>query len=425
MAAPRGRRTHVRLPQARPDLHLPASGFDHEWRPTVNDHDTSHHDIDRRRFVVSAAGLVAAGRGALNRDQLDAMPAASAPSATTTGSWPGYDKATVIDFLASPGYFNYPLNPPLDATMIGHAVHSGLTAVNLTVSSSGFADTVENIARWMTRIEEHPEAFRQARTVADIADAKATRRLGIVLGFQDTVPFEGRIENVELFRNLGVRVAQLTYNVRNLVGDGCLEPANGGLSRFGHAVVERMNTVGMLVDLSHCGQNTTAEGISASKRPVAITHSGCNAVARHPRSKDDTELRALAQKGGVIGIYLMPFLSPGRVPTRADVLDHLEHALNVCGEDHVGIGSDLSTTPIDGSGEYLTRHREFVAGRIARGIAAPNEDPDILFTVPELNNDRRLELVAEGLASRGHGSARIAKVIGGNWLRLFGEVWTT
>lgn len=386
----------------------------------MTDHD-KRHTIDRRTFVTSAAVLVAAGRGVLGN--LETTSASSTPRALTA-AWPGYDKATVIDFLASPGYFNYPLNPPLDDAMIGHAVHSGITAVNLTVSQSGFSDTVENIARWMTRMEQHPAAFRQVRTVADIADAKVTKRLGVVLGFQDTVPFEGRIENVDIFRNLGVRVTQLTYNVRNLVGDGCLEPANGGLSRFGHSVVERMNAVGMLVDLSHCGQKTTAEGIAASRLPVAITHSGCNAVARHPRSKDDTELRALAEKGGVIGIYLMPFLSPGRVPTRADVLDHLEHAINVCGEEHVGIGSDLSTTPIDGSGDYVTKHREFVAGRIAKGIAAPNEDPDILFTVPELNNDRRMELIAEGLASRGHPSARIEKVIGGNWLRLFGETWT-
>lgn len=386
----------------------------------MTDHD-KRHTIDRRTFVTSAAALVAAGRGVLGN--LETTSASSTPRALTA-AWPGYDKATVIDFLASPGYFNYPLNPPLDDAMIGHAVHSGITAVNLTVSQSGFSDTVENIARWMTRMEQHPAAFRQVRTVADIADAKVTKRLGVVLGFQDTVPFEGRIENVDIFRNLGVRVTQLTYNVRNLVGDGCLEPANGGLSRFGHSVVERMNAVGMLVDLSHCGQKTTAEGIAASRLPVAITHSGCNEVARHPRSKDDTELRALAEKGGVIGIYLMPFLSPGRVPTRADVLDHLEHAINVCGEEHVGIGSDLSTTPIDGSGDYVTKHREFVAGRIAKGIAAPNEDPDILFTVPELNNDRRMELIAEGLASRGHPSARIEKVIGGNWLRLFGETWT-
>ena len=234
-------------------------------------------------------------------------------------------------------------------------------------------------------------------------------------GFQDTTPFEGELDPIEVFLGLGVKVTQLTYNVRNLVGDGCLEPANGGLTGYGHAVVERMNDIGMLVDLSHCGQRTTADGIAASSTPVSITHSGCNAVARHPRSKDDAELRAMADGGGVIGIYLMPFLTPGRVPMRDDVLDHIEHAIDVCGEDHVGIGSDLSTTPIDGSEDYWSAHRDFVAGRIARGVAAPNEDPDILFTVDDLNSHRRMELIADGLAARGHPDARIEKVIGGNW----------
>ena len=131
----------------------------------------------------------------------------------------------------------------------------------------------------------------------------------------------------------------------------------------------------------------------------------------------------MAQKGGVVGIYLMPFLTPGRVPTAADVLDHIEHALDVCGEEHVGIGSDLSVTPIDGSDGYWAAHREFVSRRVSQGIAAPAEDPDVLFTVPELNSHRRMELIADGLASRGHPSARIEKVLGGNWLRLFREVW--
>lgn len=381
--------------------------------------------IDRRTFLVSAAGLAAAAPGAFESARLGTWGAlASLPGARVDSAWPGYDQAVVIDFLASPGYFNYPLNPPLDDAMIAHAVHSGITAVNLTVSGGGFETTVQNIAGWMQRIERYPSAFRPVRTVADLLEAKASHRLGIVMGFQDTTPFEGGLEHVETFFDLGVKVTQLTYNVRNLVGDGCLEPANGGLTRFGHAAVARMNELGMLVDLSHCGQRTTAEGIAASKSPVAITHSGCNAVARHPRSKDDGELRALAEGGGVIGIYLMPFLTPGRVPKRADVLAHIEHAINVCGEDHVGIGSDLSTTPIDGSDEYWSRHREFVSRRIANGIAAPNEDPNILFTVEDLNSDRRMELIAEGLASRGHRSARIEKVIGGNWLRLFRDVWT-
>lgn len=394
----------------------------------------SPHTLDRRRFLASAAAA-ALGAETLSADALAAAATGPTTGAAPTGSalaggrtpdgarWPGYDDAIVIDFLASPGYFNYPLNPPLNGEMIGNAVNSGITAVNLTMNGSDFPSSVQRIAGWLDRIERYPDAFTQIRTVDDLREAKDSGRLGIVCGFQDTTPFEGELDPIEVFLGLGVKVTQLTYNVRNLVGDGCLEPANGGLTRYGQTVVERMNEVGMLVDLSHCGQRTTAEGIAASNAPVSITHSGCNAVARHPRSKDDAELRAMADGGGVIGIYLMPFLTPGRVPMRDDVLDHIEHAIDVCGEDHVGIGSDLSTTPIDGSEDYWSAHRDFVAGRIARGVAAPNEDPDILFTVDDLNSHRRMELIADGLAERGHPDARIEKVIGGNWMRLFGEVW--
>jgi len=275
----------------------------------------------------------------------------------------------------------------------------------------------------MSNIERFPDALRNVRTLPALRAAKADGRLGIVFGFQDTTPLEGNVDRVDLFRDLGVRVIQLTYNVRNLAGDGCLEPRNGGLTSFGHAVVERLNEAGVIVDLSHCGQRTTADGIAASARPVAVTHSGCAAVAPHPRSKRDEELRAMADGGGVIGIYLMPFLSPGRVPTLDDVVAHIEHAVDVCGEDHVGIGSDLSITPIDGSDEYWARHREFVSRRIERGVAAPNEDPDILFTVPEVNVPRRLELIADALAARGHGDRRIEKIVGGNFVRLFRDTW--
>lgn len=380
--------------------------------------------VSRRSFLGTAAALTVGGsQGSLQALTRSERHDRSSIAAASREPWAPYDDAIVIDFLASPGYFNYPLNPPLDAEMIRNAVESGITAVNLTCNGSDFTSSVQRIAGWLDRIEQHPQSFRQVRTVADLHDAKATGRLGIVLGFQDTTPFERSVANVETFLQLGVKVTQLTYNVRNLVGDGCLEPANGGLTRFGHQVVERMNEVGMMVDLSHCGQKTTADGIAASSRPVAITHSGCNAVAQHPRSKDDTELRAMADGGGVVGIYLMPFLTPGRVPMRADVLDHIEHAIQVCGEDHVAIGSDLSTTPIDGSDEYWSRHRDFVAGRIERGVAAPNEDPQILFTVQDLNSHRRMELIADGLSQRGHPDDRIEKIIGGNWARLFGELW--
>ena len=384
-------------------------------------------EIDRRTFLASTAALAIGHERLMNSvGEIEH----TTKKFSTVGAleprgkaWPDYDRVIVIDFLASPGYFNYPLNPPLNESMIANAIESGITAVNLTVSGSDFAGTVQNIAGWMDRIERYPDAFSQVRTLDQLLAAKQERRLGIVFGFQDTTPFEGGLDEIEIFLNLGVKVTQLTYNIRNLAGDGCLETANGGLTGYGHAVVERMNELGMIVDLSHCGQRTTAQGIAASSVPAAITHSGCNSVARHPRSKDDAELRALAEGGGVIGIYLMPFLTPGRIPMRSDVLDHIEHAINVCGEDHVGIGSDLSTTPIDGSDEYWARHREFVSRRINEGVAAPNEDPDILFTVEDLNSARRMELIADGLTGRGHSGGRIEKIIGNNWVRLFEDIW--
>jgi membrane dipeptidase len=380
----------------------------------------------QRRDFLRAAAAMALAPGALSA-ATGGSTSGSAGHAAVDGlrrfRWPGYDDALVVDFLGSPGYFNYPDNPPLSPEMIRNAVQSGITAMNVTVSAGDFESTVRRTAPWLDNAARYPDAFRQIRSVADLLDAKATGRMGLVLGFQDTTPYQGALDTMDVFHQMGVRVVQLTYNVRNLVGDGCLEPGNAGLSVYGREVVGRLNELGSIVDLSHCGKRTTAEGIAASTDPVAITHSGCNAVARHPRSKDDEDLRALADGGGVVGIYLMPFLTPDRVPTAEDVMLHIEHALDVCGEDHVGIGSDLSVTPIDGSDEYWAKHREFVSARIERGIAAPNEDPDILFTVPDLNSHRRMEMIADGMSTRGHPDRVIEKVIGGNWVRLMREVW--
>lgn len=385
--------------------------------------------VSRREFIryAAAAGVAPASLASPWPDTgLQGSSELTPPAGRAfedTPRWPGYDEAMVIDFLGSPGYFNYPENPPLDEVMVRNARTSGITAMNVTVSSRDTTSTLHRMSPWFANVERWPDVFRLVRSLEQLRDAKETGRVGIVLGFQDTTPYEGDISRVGVFHDLGVRVVQLTYNVRNLVGDGCLEPGNAGLSTYGHQLIERLNELGSIVDLSHCGKRTTAEGIKASSAPVGITHTGCNAVAPHPRSKDDEELRAAANRGGVVGIYLMPFLTPGRVPTVDDVVAHIEHALDICGEDHVGIGSDLSITPISGSEEYWSRHREFVSRRIAAGIAAPAEDPDVLFTVPDLNSHRRMELLADALAGRGHNDRVIEKVIGGNWARLCGEVW--
>jgi membrane dipeptidase len=382
-----------------------------------NDTRTKAGSYSRRAFVNAGAAMFAAPAvGAV-------WPSPGFRTVRYQG-WPRYDDAIVIDFLASPGPFNIPIDIPLKDEMVRNASRSGITAVNLTVSGGGFESTVRQMAKWNAEIDKYPEVMRQVRTVAQMTDAKRYGVLGIVFGFQDTTPIEDDLSRLVVFYNLGVRIVQLTYNTRNLVGDGCLEPGNGGLSTFGLGAVERMNELGILVDLSHCCQRTTAEAIAASSQPVACTHTGCSAVAPHPRSKRDEELRMLAERGGVAGIYLMPFLTPGRVATTDDLIAHVEHAIQVCGEDHVGIGSDLSITPIDESDEYWRLHREFVAARKSRGIAAPNEDENILFMVPELNSHRRMEMIAEALSAHGHTDDRIEKIIGGNILRLVQEVWS-
>ena len=152
---------------------------------------------------------------------------------------------------------------------------------------------------------------------------------------------------VDAFADLGVRVIQLTYNPANSLGDGSMAPGNHGLTAFGREVVERLNLNKVMVDLSHSGQQTCLDAARASRQPISINHTGCRALVDPPRNKSDEELRLVAERGGFVGIYFMPFLNPTSVATAADVVAHLDHAVNVCGEDHVGIGTDGGTTGID------------------------------------------------------------------------------
>ena len=259
--------------------------------------------------------------------------------------------------------------------------------------------------------------------MADITAAKQAGRTGLIYGFQDGVAFETDLSRLDELYRLGLRIVQPTYNRRNLLGDGCLEPANAGLSKAGVEAIERMNTLGILVDLSHCGRQTAADAIKASKRPVAFTHTGSAAQNDHPRNRTDAELRAVAEKGGVSGIYFMPFLSEGRQPTAADVIRHLEHMIQVAGEDHVSIGTDGGISAEVLTPEFKKRHADFVQQRRAAGISAPGETEDGYLFANELNSPRRFETLAGMLSSRGHSDARIEKILGGNLVRVFSNTW--
>jgi membrane dipeptidase len=344
--------------------------------------------------------------------------------------WFRYREAIVIDGLGGPGGINQDPGGRLIDQELKDTHESGVTCAHITVgpvgtrtTDSAFIDTVRGIAFWEREIDDHPEVLSRVRSASDISKAKKTKRCGLVYGVQDGVAFETDLDRVEDLHALGLRVVQPTYNRRNLLGDGCLEPANAGLSRIGFEAIERMNTVGILVDLSHCGRQTAADAIRASKKPVAFTHTGCAALADHPRNRTDAELRAVADKGGVSGIYFMPYLSEGRQPTAADIVRHLEHMVQVAGEDHVSIGTDGAISPTTVDEKYKEAFAKNTRERREAGIGAPWETEEGYLFAADLNTPRRFATLARMLADRRHSATRIEKILGGNLMRVFGETW--
>jgi membrane dipeptidase len=374
--------------------------------------------VHRRDFNLgilktSAAALLSPRLLTLSPNHADAPGETPPPIAAL------YKNAVVIDSLCAP-FTDMDAPPPPE--ILDAARQSGITAINFTISDPTFEGTVANIAVVETLIEQHPETFLIVRRHSDIARAKRENKIGIMPGFQYTAFLEEKPERIETFRQLGVRIMQLTYNNRSIFGDGCLEPGNAGLSKAGIAAVKKMNELGVAVDLSHSGYRSTAEAIAESGKPVLITHSGCAAIYVHPRNKPDEILKSLADRGGYFGVYLMPYLvaSP-TVPTRDHVLDHLVHAIDVCGADHVGVGSDGSIQKTILTAEQKAAFDQDIARRKKLGIGAPGEDR--YPYVPDLNGPDHMEVIATELAKRGQPSATIEKVLGANFQRVIGEIW--
>jgi membrane dipeptidase len=357
----------------------------------------------------ACAGTVGGGVGGAAAD-------APAPSIQSL-----YANALVIDSLCAP--FNDMDGEPSAETLAAVRA-SGITAINFTISARSFEDTIGSLATVQELVDRHPDAFMIVRRHSDIALAKRENKIGIMPGFQYIEFLEENVERIGVFRQLGVRIMQLTYNNRSIFGDGCLEPGNAGLSKAGVAAVKKMNELGVAVDLSHSGYRTTSDGIAQSAKPVLISHAGCAAVYAHPRNKPDEILKALAERGGYFGVYLMPYLvaSP-TVPTREHVLDHVVHAINVCGADHVGIGSDGAIQKTVLTPEQKAEFDKDIARRKQLGIGAPGEDR--YPYVPDLNGPDHMEVIATELAKRGQPAAVIEKVLGANFARVIGEIWGT
>jgi membrane dipeptidase len=317
----------------------------------------------------------------------------------------------------------------VDARALADARAAGVCAVNVTLGHVAGSDdpleaTRHDIAAWDDFIARHPHALRKVLTGADIDAARAAGQVGVIYGFQNTEMLGSDAARVDEFARLGVRVIQLTYNGRNAVGHGATVADDRGLSVFGAEVVARLESQRVLVDLSHSSEQTCLDALRVARRPLAITHTGCRALADHPRNKSDAELRLVADRGGVVGLYFMPYLRLAGQPQAADFVAHLEHALQVCGEDHVGLGTDGGTTDYDDLAGYRAWLVEEVETRRRLGIGAPGETADVVCFLPDLSGPTQFERLAGLLAARGHAESRIAKILGGNFRRLMADSWS-
>jgi membrane dipeptidase len=371
--------------------------------------------LDRRTLMTAVAGLgLAAGPRAW----------AAAPGFTEAD----YRRAVVIDAMG--GIYD-PVDGPFEAEpsprLLSDLRASGVTAVSMTLSVGTGGDRLAKAIRKIAALDEKcvaaPDVLMRVRTARDLKTAKATGRVGLIYNVQDTSLLENDLERVATLRLFGLRQMQLTYNIRNAVGDGSIEPANSGLSAFGRQLVDELARQHMVMDLSHSGQRTIAEAISLAKAPPVISHTGCRALADLPRNVYDAELRALADKGGVVGIYFMPFLKVSGQATREDLIAHIEHAVQVCGEDHVGLGTDGGISGIVIDQAYRDAQRREFEERSKIGIAAPGERPDWVQAIEGYNDPKRFLTLARDLSRRGWTNSRIEKVLGSNFMRVFSEVW--
>ena len=336
----------------------------------------------------------------------------------------------VVNALGGLGDPNFPEppRPVFTPRILADARASGTTAVNVTIGyvagpAEPFQASVAEVAQWTRLIREHPADVALILTAADIERARRDRKVGVILGFQNAAQMGDDPARVDLFADLGVRIIQLTYNLRNQLGDGSIVPEGRGLTAFGREVVERLNANRIMVDLSHSGRQICLDAARASKQPISINHTGCRALVDLPRNKTDEELRLVAEKGGFVGIYFMPFLNLSGHASAADVVQHIEHAVNVCGEDHVGIGTDGGTTPIDDLEAYKDALRKEHEDRKAKGVAAPGERADTHPFVLDLRGPDQFRKLARLLAQRGHKRARIEKILGQNFVRYARDVW--
>jgi membrane dipeptidase len=294
--------------------------------------------------------------------------------------------------------------------------NSGINAINFGEGPDTFEEAIRLFADWNSFIAEYPDWLLRIGAGADFAKAKSSGRYGILLGLQNAAHFR-RVEDVDVFYGLGQRVSQLTYNFRNLVGNGAFEPHDDGISEFGAKIVERMNGVRMAVDCGHAGDRTMLDAFAISKRPVIVSHGNCRALnPGHPRCVTDEAIKALAKQGGVMGINFISFMVKDREPTTVDdVIDHFDHVSELVGIEHVGIGSDMGLESNDLGDPKVLEQMLTTADKRYRVHRRE--------TVAHLDHEKRVFDLTDGLIRRNYNDQQIRLILGENWRRVLTEVW--
>lgn len=378
--------------------------------------------MNRRSFLKSASSA-AIGAAMIHRGRYDLFAGGQEYSSRAVEL---VQRSTVIDMLAplwiSPSKTQKMLGNPenFKAEDFAPYKNSSINVFHIAIGTGGpdaYLETLQFLSGYNSLIARHDDWFRRVDTPERLDGIKASGKVGIILGIQNSEHFR-KVDDVDYFYGLGQRVSQLTYNARNLIGNGSTERRDEGISDFGVSIVERMNKVGMAVDVSHCGDKTTLDAFELSKKPVLITHSNCRALnPNHPRCKTDEAIKAMAAKGSVMGITeVRMFVSP-KEPTGVDaMMDHYDYVAKLVEIEHVGVGSDIDLLGYDAM--PADEYKQLKAGYKSTYGFRDKIDLD------GYNFAKRPFDLAEALIKRKYSDANIEAILGGNFRRVLKEIWT-
>jgi membrane dipeptidase len=382
--------------------------------------------ISRRRMLklagIAGAGAIAAPMLNFGRFRVFAG-SATEYSARTIGL---IEQATVMDMLSiltldfnkQDKWFKDP-ESFTDADFAPFK-ESGINVIHPAIGMGGmqsYDQVLQFFAFWNGFIADHDRNFMRVDSPGDLDRVRDSGKLGVILGLQNSDQFR-RPSDVDFFHNLGQRVSQLTYNSRNFIGNGSTERHDEGISDFGAAIIERMNKVGMAVDVSHCGDQTTLDAFEISKKPVLITHSNCRVLVNgHPRTKTDEAIKKVGANGSVMGITgVRMFVKADEPTTIEDCLNHFDHVRDLIGPEHLGVGSDIDLWGYDKMPPEL--NKQLRAGY--KGSYAFREKIDI----EGLDHPKRMFDLTEGLIRRKYSDNDIKGILGENFKRVLKEIWT-